>query len=184
MAVGRKCLAVLLGLALIFAISPARSQTQISEGVRAMAQIGSDAKDRPYSVTRQPPIYPHMPAGDFRVFDGEAELLKFFQSFPREIRRRGLWITRAGPADLETEEDRRRLGRLIQQARSQGMLTYVCSAADYGGRSGLVGWECLRRSPANGSAPLRCVPRDEPHQGHPWWDCTSGSLVRLPEQGR
>src|SRR5574341_2381253 len=113
---------VLLALGLAAAALPAHSQTpQISEGVRAMAQVGKGGfgpKQSPYMISRQPPIYPYMAAGETGLFDAETDLLTFFQSFPPEVQMRGLWITRAGLAERETQEDRNRLARLVEEARS------------------------------------------------------------------
>jgi len=175
MASERKNFLLLLGIGLVLAASPARSQSpQISEGVRVTSQVGKigfGAKGSPYLVNAQPPIYPYMGGADTRLFDGEADLLKFFQSLPPDIQRRGLWVTPVGVPELHTEQDRNRISQLVQEARKKKVLTYVCTAADLGGRSGLVGWECTQQSPSRGSVTLRCKPRDKPHRDHPWWDC-------------
>lgn len=146
---------------------------QISEGVRVMSRVaerGFGPKGSPYMIIRQPPVYSYMTEGEVRFFDADADLLRFFQSFSPDIQGRGLWVT-AGLAELLTQEDRDRLTGLVQAARQQEVRMYVCMVADYGGRSGLVGWECKQRSPSDTATTLRCVPRDKPHRGHPWWDC-------------
>jgi len=135
-----------------------------------VADRGFGPKGSPYMIIRQPPIHSYMTEGDTRFFDVDADLLNFFQSFSPDIQGHGLWIT-AGLAELLTQKDRDRLTGLVQAARRQKVLVYVCMAADYGGRSGLVGWECKQRSPSDVAATLHCVPRDQPHRGHPWWDC-------------
>ncbi len=143
---------------------------QISEGVRVMALSSKDrAGGLRYYINSQPPISAYM--GDTKLFKGEADLLSFFQSLPPDVQRRGLWVTPPGLPENQTEEDRNRVGLLVQEARKQKVLMYVCAAADLGGRSGLVGWECTQESPSRGAQKLRCIPRDKPHLGHPRWDC-------------
>jgi hypothetical protein len=147
---------------------------QISEGVRVMAQVGQTGfgpKGSPYMISPQPHIYSYMAGGKDRLFDDAANLLKFFQSFPPEIQRRGLWLTPAGLAERDTQEDKNRLSQLVGEARRLGVLMYACSAAEHGGRSGLVAWQCAQQSPSGRSQTSLCIPRDKPHLGHPWWDC-------------
>lgn len=171
-----KYLSLLLGVVLAFAASPAQSQgLQISEGVRVTSQVGEvgfGPNGSPYMISPQPPIDAYMTDKNDRLFDGAIDLLKFFQSFPHSVQRNGLWITPAGLAERQTQEDKKRLSQLIQAAHKQKVLMYVCAAGPSGRRSGLVAWECTQRSPSGASKTLRCIPRDKPHLDHPWWDCT------------
>jgi hypothetical protein len=133
-----------------------------------MAVVQKDAP-MPYWITRQPPIFAYMSSGE-RLFASGAELLAFFQSFPPEVQKRGLWITRAGVAELETEEGRARLARLAEQAREQRVLMYDCTPVE-SSHAWLAAWQCRQRSPVESTVLLRCIPREKPHQDHPWWDC-------------
>jgi len=170
MTIDRNYFALLLGLACVLAALPTRSQTQISEGVRVMAPIGeAGLGGTQYYINPQPPISAYL--ADTKLFASAVDLLKFFQSLPSGIQERGIWVTPPGLSESQTEDDRNRIRLLVQEAQKRKVLTYVCAAADLGGRAGLVGWVCTQESPSRGSQTLRCVPRDKPHLGHPWWDC-------------
>jgi hypothetical protein len=143
---------------------------QISEGVRVMAPSSKDGSGGiQYYINSQPPVSAYL--RDTKLFKGEADLLSFFRSLPAGVQERGLWVTPATVRELQTEEDRQRINRLVGEARKQNVVAYICAVADLGGPSGLAGWECTQESPSRGSEKLRCIPRDKPHLGHPWWDC-------------
>jgi len=144
---------------------------QISEGVRAMAVVTTDdfgPQGGPYSIIPQPPFRAYM--SKERQFGSGSELLEFFQSFPSEVQQRGLWITRAGVPEIETADSRRRLAALAGDARERRVLMYDCTPRE-SSHPWLVAWECRQRSPVESTTVLRCLPRDKPHQDHPWWDC-------------
>ena len=178
----------LLFLAILgLAIAPAAARgddPQISDGVRVLAQVGQGGlgrKGSPYMIIRQPPIYPYMPDGEPRLFDAEADLLDFFRSLPPDLQQHGLWITRAGVADLDRREDQERIARLVKEAQQKRVLMYVCMPTEHPGAD-LAAWECRKRSPVEREDLVRCLPRKEPYQGHPWWDCgdRAKSVVASP----
>ena len=154
----------------------AEGSPQISQGVRAMMFTDKGAKfgpeDARYTVIRQPPIYGQVAPGATHFFKVDNELLAFFEGLPQPVKAGGLWITRALSPDGETSADRERVSALVKAASAKDLLLYVCEPMPV--ESGwLIGWKCAKQSPRRSDQELSCVPRAQPYEGHPWWDCSA-----------
>jgi hypothetical protein len=148
---------------------------QISEGVRVMMSVGKGKfgpEENRYMLIRQPPLYTYLPPETILFFNAESEVIAFFAQLPATLKSQGLWITRGGPVEMETAEDRQHLIQLVREARLKGLSLYVCEG-ELSGDSPLLAWACQIESPGSSRKGVLCAPREKPHLGHPWWDCAS-----------